>query len=114
MIRRAKLTRAERDKRSAKRQHRAENVIPIKRGRELKIKRYEDAMRAYADALVDGLKAELRPDLRGGRCICERCGQEQDIGDGMVLESGEVTIAECESCGHEYGMSHEAYAELVS
>lgn len=47
--------------------------------------------------------------VKGERCVCERCGLEQERGEGLVLEDGEVTVSPCENCGHLYAETPEMY-----
>jgi hypothetical protein len=101
---RSKLTRAEREKRKAKHEHRARVTIPRRdRHRELTAQLLR-ASREYAVACL------YPQGLRGERAVCEQCGLEQPRGEGLVLENGLVTVAPCENCGCDYAETVEAFA----
>jgi hypothetical protein len=97
---RGKLTRADREKRKAKREHRARVTIPL---RELRAQLLR-ASREYAVACL------YPQGLRGERAVCERCGLEQPHGEGLILENGLVTVAPCDNCGCDYAETVEAFA----
>lgn len=75
------------------------------------------ALRAAAGAYV---AACVVPEgLRGERCVCERCGLEQELARGVVDElTGEVHAAPCQGfdgigCGSEVAVTVESYLEAA-
>lgn len=104
MTRRDKLTKRERAKRREKKERRAE-------ARNHLVVRYREALRAYIRALTHEGR---NPD----RCICEKCGLEQEYLTGEVsYPSGLVTIYVCEGwegmgCGGEYCRPVDDYLSL--
>lgn len=104
MARRKPLTREQRDRRAAKRERRA-NRPPGRRRRHTGADRgLHDALAQYVAAVVLGLEAEAG-------VICEKCGLDQPH-----RVSDELAPTQCQGfdgigCGHEYAVTHEAFAE---
>lgn len=98
-MRRQKLTRSDREKRRGKRERRA--ARPAQQHRQELIALYTRARIEYDLACNETERVH--------RCVCERCGLEQDAGSGEILETGEVLIAGCEFCGCYYGETLESY-----
>lgn len=103
MSRRQKLSRADRERRQGKRDRRSNNA---------RVKRRRELVEKLLAARAEYERAVAEPEsTRGERCVCERCGLEQEIGNGELFDDGFAAISPCEWCGHAFAMSLEAYVD---